>query len=291
MTVRENLAFALKMRKRPRAEIEARVAEAAELLGLSALLDRKPKQLSGGERQRVAMGRALVRHPQAFLFDEPLSNLDAKLRMQMRTEIARLQKRLQATVIYVTHDQVEAMTLADRIVVMCVGQVQQVGSPLELYERPVNRFVAGFLGSPAMNFVNAQLEGATVTAPGLMLELDCVPDRGGAVLVGVRPEDLRLATGADVALRGRVEVREPMGADAYLYLTTESGPLTVRVPAHAPAREGELVGLAVDPAKVHLFDPRSETRLATTPLGTFRAVEMPMSERVRALPGGGAVPQ
>jgi multiple sugar transport system ATP-binding protein len=244
MTVRENLAFALKMRKRPRAEIEKRVGEAAEMLGLSHLLDRKPKQLSGGERQRVAMGRALVRQPRAFLFDEPLSNLDAKLRMQMRTEIARLHQRLAATIVYVTHDQMEAMTLADRIVVMSGGRVQQIGTPLDLYERPANKFVAGFLGSPAMNFVE-----------GRHFER-------GDLIVGVRPEHLRLATNGDAALRGRIEVREPMGADAYLYVASDAGPLVVRTPAQEAARVGDLVGLAVDPGKLHLFDPATEARIS-----------------------------
>ncbi|HJZ84459.1 MAG TPA: ATP-binding cassette domain-containing protein [Polyangia bacterium] len=249
MTVRENLAFALKMRKRPRAEIEARVAEAAEILGLKELLDRKPKQLSGGERQRVAMGRALVRHPRAFLFDEPLSNLDAKLRTVMRTEIARLHKRLAATILYVTHDQVEAMTLADRIAVMAAGRLMQVGTPAELYERPQNKFVAGFLGSPAMNFV----DGRHFAKDNL--------------IVGVRPEDLRLTSNGHALLRARVEVREPLGADAYLYLASEAGPLVVRTAAQAAAREGETVGLAVDPEKLHLFDPHTEARVSSAPEG------------------------
>ena len=244
MTVRENLAFALKMRKRPRAEIDQRVREAAEMLGLECYLDRKPKQLSGGERQRVAMGRALVRQPRAFLFDEPLSNLDAKLRMQMRTEIARLHQRLAATIVYVTHDQMEAMTLADRIVVMSGGRVQQIGTPSDLYERPANKFVAGFLGSPAMNFVDGRHF-----------------ERGG-VIVGVRPEDLRVASNGDAALRGRIEVREPMGADAYLYVQSDAGPLIVRTPAQDAARVGDLVGLAVDPLKLHMFDPATEARVA-----------------------------
>jgi ABC-type sugar transport system ATPase subunit len=260
MTVRENLAFALRMRKRSAAEIAQRVQQAAQVLGIEALLERKPKQLSGGERQRVAMGRALVRKPQAFLFDEPLSNLDARLRLQMRTEIKRLHQRLAATSIYVTHDQVEAMTLADRIVVMCNGRVQQIGAPSQVYDRPSNKFVAGFLGSPGMNFLAARVEAGTLHAGGFALGVPGAPE-ASEVIMGVRPEDLHLVPTGQATLRARVELREPMGADALLYLASEAGTLVVRAPAHEAATEGETVGLAVAPAKLHLFDPRTQDRI------------------------------
>jgi multiple sugar transport system ATP-binding protein len=280
LTVRENLAFGLKMRKMPNREIEGRVGEVARLLGLADLLDRKPKALSGGQRQRVAMGRAIVRRPQVFLFDEPLSNLDAKLRVQMRTEIARLHQRLQTTVVYVTHDQTEAMTLADRIVVMHQGVIQQEGAPLELYDRPRNRFVAGFLGSPAMNFLAGAIEtdGDVVRAraPGVAIELPSAVAahlREGATrdaTLGIRPEHLSLepdreaAHGAGAgngALQGRVDVREPMGSEVYLYVETEAGQVVVRAPAHAEVREGESLTLHVAPANVHLFDAQTEVSL------------------------------
>src|SRR5205809_2635973 len=207
MSVYDNMAFGLKMRKFGRPEIDKRVREAADILGIGELLKRKPRQLSGGQRQRVALGRAIVRHPRVFLFDEPLSNLDAKLRVQMRVELKKLHLRLGTTAIYVTHDQVEAMTLGDRVVVMKDGVVQQVGEPLELYNNPANRFVAGFLGSPAMNFVNvsvAESNGALwVANPGFRLKLPdpCAgklrPHLGGELWLGIRPEDLRVAGGAD----------------------------------------------------------------------------------------------
>src|SRR5881398_2085685 len=202
MSVYDNMAFGLKMRKFPKPEIQKRVQDAAEILGIQELLKRKPRQLSGGQRQRVAVGRAIVRHPQVFLFDEPLSNLDAKLRVQMRVELKRLHDRLETTAIYVTHDQVEAMTLGDRVVVMRDGMVKQVGEPLELYERPANRFVAGFIGSPAMNFVDVTIQGdSNLTAQGTGLRLGIPPSlegrlgpyKGQRVTLGVRPEDLRLA--------------------------------------------------------------------------------------------------
>src|SRR4051812_17484210 len=199
MTVRENLAFGLTLRRVPKAEIDARVNEAAQLLELALLLDRKPKQLSGGQRQRVAMGRAIVRRPQVFLFDEPLSNLDAALRVQMRGELARLHQRLKSTMIYVTHDQVEAMTLATRLAVFNKGKLQQVGAPLDLYRKPANKFVAGFLGSPAMNFVRARVSGATLAGEGFTLHAPS-DAQGAEVFAGFRPQDVTLA--ADGALRG-----------------------------------------------------------------------------------------
>src|SRR6202795_4344934 len=209
MTVRENLEFGLKMRRTPEAESETPVSEAADLLGLGSLLDRKPAQLSGGQRQRVALGRAIVRHPAVFLFDEPLSNLDAKLRVQMRVELKKLHNRLSTTAIYVTHDQVEAMTLGDRVVVMKDGVVQQVGEPLELYNTPVNRFVAGFIGSPAMNFAAVRVSGAedALRADNAGLRIDVpaeigprlAPYAGRDVTMGIRPEDVRVANGSDPA--------------------------------------------------------------------------------------------
>src|SRR5438067_13412341 len=222
MSVYDNMAFGLKMRKFARPEIDNRVRDAADILGIGELLKRKPRQLSGGQRQRVALGRAIVRHPQVFLFDEPLSNLDAKLRVQMRVELKKLHLRLGTTAIYVTHDQVEAMTLGDRVVVMKNGWVQQVGEPLELYNNPTNRFVAGFLGSPAMNFVNvtvAEDNGALwVTNPGFRLKLPdlCVGKLrgyvGGELCLGIRPEDLRIAPGADgMSFDVVVEVVERLG--------------------------------------------------------------------------------
>ena len=226
MTVYDNMAFGLKMRKFPKAEIQKRVQDAAEILGIQELLKRKPRQLSGGQRQRVAVGRAIVRHPQVFLFDEPLSNLDAKLRVQMRVELKRLHERLETTAIYVTHDQVEAMTLGDRVVVMKDGWIQQVGEPLELYGKPANRFVAGFIGSPAMNFAEVKLTEASgglwAEAPGLRLAVpparanQLKAHKGTGVTLGIRPEDVRVATSADpeqYSFQATVEVVEPLGAE------------------------------------------------------------------------------
>src|SRR2546425_7096886 len=231
MTVYDNMAFGLKMRKFPKAEIAKRVRDAAEILGIQELLKRKPRQLSGGQRRRVAVGRAIVRHPQVFLFDEPLSNLDAKLRVQMRVELKRLHERLETTAIYVTHDQVEAMTLGDRVVVMKDGWIQQVGEPLELYGKPANRFVAGFIGSPAMNFVEVTVADANgalwADTPGFRVKVPLAsagrlgPYRGQRVTLGIRPEDLRVATGSDGADHSFdtvVEVVEPLGSEILLDL-------------------------------------------------------------------------
>jgi multiple sugar transport system ATP-binding protein len=271
MTVYDNMAFGLKMRKFPKPEIEKRVRDAADILGIGELLKRKPRQLSGGQRQRVAVGRAIVRHPQVFLFDEPLSNLDAKLRVQMRVELKRLHDRLETTAIYVTHDQVEAMTLGDRVVVMKDGWIQQVGEPLELYSRPANRFVAGFIGSPAMNFVDVQVteaEGAVwVQNPGIRVRVPA--DRterlraykGQTVTLGVRPEDLHVANGSDRAehtFETVVEVVEPLGSE--ILLDVKAGPNvmvarvdpTVRVKVHEPVR------LALTPDRIHFFDTKTE---------------------------------
>ena len=275
MTVQQNLAFGLKMRKTPRAEIARRVAEAAGILGIEELLDRKPKDLSGGQRQRVAMGRAIVRRPEVFLFDEPLSNLDAKLRGQMRIEIARLHARLQTTTVYVTHDQVEAMTLADRIVVMNDGRVEQVGAPLDIYHHPATRFVAGFIGTPSMNFMRGVVSGPqTFTAAGVQVQLPPLGQSGRTevkegqeVILGVRPPDLQVVEqgnaegSASGRLSARVEVCEPMGAEVFLHLQSDWGELVARVDSHSPVREGDQVSLAISPESVYLFDGETERSL------------------------------
>jgi multiple sugar transport system ATP-binding protein len=274
MSVYDNMAFGLKMRKFPKAEIEKRVREAAEILGIQELLKRKPRQLSGGQRQRVAVGRAIVRHPQVFLFDEPLSNLDAKLRVQMRVELKRLHERLATTAVYVTHDQVEAMTLGDRVVVMKDGWIQQVGEPLELYSRPANRFVAGFIGSPAMNFAGVTIAdtGGTLWAEAAGLRIKVPPvkaDRlraykGQQVTLGIRPEDLHMAGGSDSAdyiFNAVVDVVEPLGSE--ILLDIKAGPNvmvarvdpTVRVKVHEPIR------LALEPERLHFFDASTEAAI------------------------------
>jgi multiple sugar transport system ATP-binding protein len=287
MTVRQNIAFPLTLAKLSKAEIEAKVAETAKVLDLTTLLDRKPSQLSGGQRQRVAMGRAIVRKPKAFLMDEPLSNLDAKLRVQMRGEIARLQNRLGTTTVYVTHDQTEAMTLGDRVVVLRAGEAQQIGTPDELYNHPVNLFVAGFIGSPAMNFFPA-----AVTEGGLRMPFGTVTlgdtarnalarhARPANVIVGVRPENFEDATLIDVHERARsltfgvrADLVESLGADKYVYFSTggagarsaqlaelaaESGAgenrYVARVSAESPAATGQTIELALDTTKLHVFD-------------------------------------
>jgi sn-glycerol 3-phosphate transport system ATP-binding protein len=267
MTVGANMAYGLKMRGLPRAEIAARVARAATTLQLDGLLDRKPRQLSGGQRQRVAMGRAIVRDPKVFLFDEPLSNLDAKLRGQMRVEIRRLQQSLGTTAIYVTHDQVEAMTLADRLIVMNAGVAEQVGTPLDLYERPATLFVAGFIGSPAMNFV-----AAVPAAEDSWLELDDdtrlrpPPDReplppGRRLILGIRPEHLTLAGGI-APLSVTVELVEMLGADTIVHGRLRNGTLLLaRLPGSARTKPGERVPLGIDPARLHVFDQETGKRL------------------------------
>lgn len=257
MTVRENMAFGLKLRGLPRHEIEARVQEAAKMLGLEGLLDRKPKALSGGQRQRVAMGRAIVRHPSVFLFDEPLSNLDAKFRVAMRIELKMLQRRLGTTTIYVTHDQVEAMTLADRIAVMEGGVLRQVGTPQEVFDRPADLFVAGFIGSPAMNFLQGVVEEggyvrtktATFRTGGLVAQ-KVASMVGAQVTVGLRPTAFLI--GGD-GFSGLVEVVEHLGTEKYAYVRTPDGVLTVRLQREASVREGELLPLSVEPEQVHVF--------------------------------------
>ncbi len=272
MSVYDNMAFGLRLRKYPRAEIDRRVKEAAGLLGIEQLLARKPKQLSGGQRQRVALGRAIVREPQVFLMDEPLSNLDAKLRVQTRAEIKKLQARLQTTTLYVTHDQVEAMTMGDRIVVMRDGLVQQVDSPLNLYEKPANLFVAGFIGSPAMNFIEATVarrDGQTVLDAD-SFKMDIPADIAGharewvgrKVIFGIRPEDIQdRAFARDVnpawALKAMVDVHEPLGSDVILYLSTGPHSIVARVDAHSDARMGQPAEVVFNMRKMHLFDPQT----------------------------------
>jgi multiple sugar transport system ATP-binding protein len=274
MTVYDNMAFGLKMRKFPKAEIEKHVREAAEMLGIQDLLKRKPRQLSGGQRQRVAVGRAIVRHPQVFLFDEPLSNLDAKLRVQMRVELKRLHDRLETTAIYVTHDQVEAMTLGDRVVVMKDGWIQQVGEPLELYGSPANRFVAGFIGSPAMNFVDvtmAETNGSLcVEAPGLRVQVPPARTerlrkyKGQRVTFGVRPEDVHIATASDQpqhVFDATVEVVEPLGSEILLDVRAGGSLLVARVDPTVRVKVHEALRLAVEPDRLHFFDATTEAAI------------------------------
>ncbi|MEM6654391.1 MAG: sn-glycerol-3-phosphate ABC transporter ATP-binding protein UgpC [Planctomycetota bacterium] len=282
MTVRKNLSFGLRMRRTPKAEIARRVADAAALLGIEGLLDRKPRALSGGQRQRVALGRAIVRQPAAFLLDEPLSNLDAKLRGEMRGELARLQKRLganggPATMVYVTHDQVEAMTLGDRLVLMRDGVVQQVGPPLELYRRPANRFVASFLGSPPMNFFEGAVsEGEFRCGGDLRMAIDAPDDApDGAAVLGIRPEDLlpvtdnlpALATGPTMATgpalaTGVIESVEHLGHETLAHLTLSGEHATCRLPPGVTAVSGDALPVAARPGAAHLFAADAEgTRL------------------------------
>ncbi len=264
MTAYENMAFALKLRKMPGSDIDRRVREAADMLGIGELLERRPRQLSGGERQRIALGRAIVRQPRVFLFDEPLSNLDAKLRLAMRREIAALHQRLAATMIYVTHDQVEAMTLGDRIVVLDKGRVQQVASPMELYDRPRNVFVASFIGSPAMNLVPGELVGeANVTfhsrgnAFSLPLGGRGVGSWAGReVVLGVRPEHVHLAPAGE-GIAAVVELAEPLGNETLLHARAGEHALTARLPSGPVPAAGAALRLAIDGDKVHLFDGKT----------------------------------
>ncbi|WP_430465574.1 ABC transporter ATP-binding protein [Tabrizicola sp.] len=263
MTVAENMGFGLKMTGHPKAETQAKVAEAARILKLEPLLDRKPKALSGGQRQRVAIGRAIVRGPEVFLFDEPLSNLDAELRVEMRVEISRLHREIGATMIYVTHDQVEAMTLADKIVVLRAGRIEQVGAPLDLYRDPDNRFVAGFIGSPAMNFVNAVVDKAgSATAPGLGASITttaALPSAGAGadVVVGLRPQALSLVAGDS----HKVEVVEALGGVTFVHLTSPSGEkLVVEARGDVLPKIGTLWGIAFNPTDALFFTADAEGR-------------------------------
>jgi ABC-type sugar transport system ATPase subunit len=262
MTVRENLSLGLRLRKMPRAEIDRRIGWAGGILGLDPLLDRKPKQLSGGQRQRVAMGRAMVREPSVFLFDEPLSNLDAGLRSQMRVEIGTLQRRLKTTTIYVTHDQVEAMTLGDRIVVLAHGVIQQVGRPIELYRTPVNRFVAGFIGTPPMNFIEGRLteehgavyfvaEGARVKLRGNM----AMPASSSPMTLGIRPEDLHVDPVADASsgVPGRVVLVERLGGTSHVHFDAGAHRLLASVTSETLPEVGQTITVRVPSERVHLF--------------------------------------
>ncbi|CAD7051781.1 sn-glycerol-3-phosphate import ATP-binding protein UgpC [Pseudorhizobium endolithicum] len=264
MTVRQNLEYGLKNRNTPRAEIDARVAEAARMLEISPYLDRKPRALSGGQRQRVAMGRAIIRKPAAFLFDEPLSNLDAKLRVSMRGEIRRLQRRLGTTSIYVTHDQLEAMTLADRLVVLNDGRIEQIGSPLEVYHEPASTFVASFIGAPAMSLVQAELHGDRLAIGPSLLNLDGYAPASGPVTVGVRAEDLRPAHAGEEALAFRLDYVEELGAHRLVHGHVGDQALVVTLPLAAVLQDE--MRLAVDPRRLHFFARESGSRLATAGL-------------------------
>ena len=277
MSVYDNMAFGLKLRKVPKDDIDKKVREAAEILDLSALLDRKPKALSGGQRQRVAMGRAIVRKPKVFLMDEPLSNLDAKLRVQMRIEIAKLHQNLGTTIIYVTHDQTEAMTLGTRIVVMKAGIVQQVDTPQNLYEKPANLFVAGFMGSPQMNFLDAtvKVEGnvANLVVAGKSIPLPAAKSKalidggynGKTVTFGIRPEDVydseEFLANAPTTFESKVKVYELLGAEVYLYFDLDQFPITARVDSRTNARPGDAIKFAFDIDKIHVFDKETEVTI------------------------------
>ena len=270
MTVAENMSFGLRLKRYPKAEIKSRVAEAARMLDISDLIDRKPKQLSGGQRQRVAMGRAIVRHPKVFLFDEPLSNLDAKLRVQMRIEIKKVHQKVRTTTVYVTHDQVEAMTLADRVVVMNKGKIEQIGTPNELYHNPATRFVAGFIGSPAMNFVPCRIEEAAgklnlrltdrltfPVPPTRAVRYQNAP-RNERLLLGIRPEHLTAANGLAApgveSFETVLDVTEPMGMETLVYFTLEGTQICGRVDPGAGARDGAPLRMAVDLNNMHLLN-------------------------------------
>ena len=287
MSVRDNMAFPLKLRKMDKDEIDKRVTEAAKVLDLEPHLDRKPSQLSGGQRQRVAMGRAIVREPAAYLMDEPLSNLDAKLRVQMRTEVSRIQQRMGTTTVYVTHDQTEAMTLGDRVAVMRAGEIQQVDTPMELYNNPKSLFVAGFIGSPAMNFMPATVEGGKLKLPMAEVDLPEGAEAKGEVIAGIRPEHFEDAAQVDESVRGRgatfkakIDVLESMGSELYAHFdiegiggvqsqeleelaqdagaadlpSSEAGQVTARLSAESEAKEGEEIELWIDVPHIQLFD-------------------------------------
>ncbi|WP_262270824.1 ABC transporter ATP-binding protein [Microvirga yunnanensis] len=271
MTVADNMGYALRLAGTPREEIRRRVEAAARVLRIAEYVDRKPRQLSGGQRQRVAIGRAIVREPKIFLFDEPLSNLDAALRVEMRIEIARMKERLGTTMIYVTHDQIEAMTLADKIVVLNAGKVEQIGSPLDLYNTPANRFVAGFIGSPRMNFLIVQghrLDGGRVRVPGGSVSLNTSPPEA-AHEIGVRPEHLELcAPGTSNALDGRVAMTEHLGSDTYAYVALDGTDemIVVRLDGERPISQGERVGVLVNPDAVHVFSTDGRTLVSAKPM-------------------------
>lgn len=278
MSVYDNMAFGLKLRKTPKEKIDKLVHEAAKILDIEHLLDRKPKALSGGQRQRVAMGRAIVRNPKVFLMDEPLSNLDAKLRVQMRIEISKLHQRLQTTIIYVTHDQTEAMTLGTRIVVMKDGYVQQVDSPINLYNKPQNLFVAGFIGSPQMNFIESKVvkSGSNVklmfgshsitVSESKAKKLVSGGYEGKTVILGIRPEDVKdeemfISSSPESVIEATVRVYELLGAEVYLYLTVDQFEITARVNPRTTARPGDTIKVALDLSKIHIFDKETEVTI------------------------------
>lgn len=279
MNVYENMAFGLKLRKTPKAEIDRRVREAARILQIEHLLGRKPKELSGGQRQRVAMGRAIVREPKVFLMDEPLSNLDAKLRVEMRSQISQLHRRLGATIIYVTHDQVEAMTLGDRIVVMRDGVIMQVDTPMNLYDFPQNKFVAGFIGSPSMNFLTSRVQngefvvGGSRVAPMGRLAQSLKSYEGKEVYLGIRPEHIGVAGQTDIprgvnVLRGKVVVVEPLGAQTDLIIDVDGQQVTAKVEGQAALEPGDDIELLIDQTRLHAFDHASEVAIDRgTPTG------------------------
>ncbi|GGE10196.1 sugar ABC transporter ATP-binding protein [Aureimonas endophytica] len=263
-TVRDNMGFSLKIKGRPKAEIEEKVGKAAGILDLGKLLDRFPKQLSGGQRQRVAMGRAIVRDPQVFLFDEPLSNLDAKLRVAMRVEIKELHQRLRTTIVYVTHDQIEAMTMADKIVVMKDGRVEQIGAPLDLYDNPGNTFVAGFIGSPSMNFIKGRMDAAEgrpsfVSESGARFPVgDVKAENGQPVIYGIRPEHIDIGPGG---IPVRVSVLEPTGSETQVFAKIGEDTIDAVVKDRLSVRPGEEVPFRIDPRRAHIFDGKSTARL------------------------------
>jgi multiple sugar transport system ATP-binding protein len=259
MTVFDNMAFSMKLANAPKEVMQQEVGRAAKILGLEALLHRYPRQLSGGQRQRVAMGRAIVRNPQVFLFDEPLSNLDAKLRVQMRSEIKELHQRLKVTTVYVTHDQIEAMTMADLIVVMNHGRIEQAGAPLELYDHPANLFVAGFIGSPAMNMIEGRIEGGAFHGPGgIAWPLPPGAPSSGEVVYGIRPEHLRLDPDG---LEGVVNVVEPTGSETQVVMHVGQAHLLGAFRERIMARHGEVLRVSPDPALIHLFDKATGQRM------------------------------
>ncbi len=269
LSVADNITFGLKLRKTPRDEVKRRLADTAALLELSQLLARKPRQLSGGQRQRVAMGRAIIRNPKVFLFDEPLSNLDAKLSVQMRTEIKQLHAKIPTTTVYVTHDQVEAMTLADRVVVMNAGRIEQIAPPQELYLKPATRFVAGFIGSPGMNFLPGTIEGGAGgpvvrLAEGMSLAISGIsaPASGTKVLAGIRPEHFSLQPEGTVAPGGAIEAQlvlvEPLGMETLVHFVVDGAPVVARLMPDPRLQVGARLPLAVDAAKLHLIDPETD---------------------------------
>jgi ABC-type sugar transport system ATPase subunit len=269
MSVFDNLAFSLRLRNGSQDQIRGKVLEAARLLELDDLLERKPQELSGGQRQRVAVGRAIVRQPKIFLFDEPLSNLDASLRATMRVELARLHQKLGTTILYVTHDQAEAMTLAKTIIVLNEGKIEQIGSPEAVYHQPASPFVARFVGSPQMNLIEGRLDErcAVLVCDDLRIDLSEVlkdhPDRlrEGALTLGIRPEDLRLANQGEPSIRGEVDIVEDLGSDRFIHLKCGNKELVVRLPGHASVRQGEILSLTADPGRLHLFSGKDRLDL------------------------------